>query len=191
MAGESVKSLQEFTTDFYQNRHRYLKFTFRFIHIQDVAEDLIYDAFAKLWERRNDLIDTNIEGYYYAILRTNCLLWLRSENIRCKAQSEIYKTAYRVLQYDIASLETFDTNFIFSNEIRNIMLNQLGKMPELTSKIFLDNRFHNLSYEELAGKYGISRFKVTREIQEALRQLRISLQDYLPLLLLAFIILHL
>lgn len=60
------------------------------------------------------------------------------------------------------------------------MLRQLDKMPGLTRRIFLDNRFNDLSYDQIAGKYGISIFKVKRELHTAMCRLRTALQDYLP-----------
>lgn len=47
----------------------------------------------------------------------------------------------------------------------------------------MDSRFSNLSHEEIAAKYGVNKLKVKREIQSVLSSLRISLHDYLPVLL--------
>lgn len=43
-----------------------------------------------------------------------------------------------------------------------------------------------MTYDEIAAQYGVSPRKVKREIQRVLADIRIALQDYLPLLLLFF-----
>ena len=59
------------------------------------------------------------------------------------------------------------------------MLRQLDQISEQTRSVFVDNRFNDLSYERIAGKYGISTAKVEREIQTVLSRLKIALKDYL------------
>ena len=56
-------------------------------------------------------------------------------------------------------------------------------MSELSRNIFISSRFEDLTYEEIAAKYGVSPRKVKREIQKSLEILRVSLKDYLPLIL--------
>ena len=60
----------------------------------------------------------------------------------------------------------------------------LADLPEMSLNIFLSSRFEDLTYEEIARKYGVTPRKVKREIQKALEKLRGSLKDYLPVLLL-------
>lgn len=178
-------TLKEFENAFPLNQKKYQNYALQFIHESNDAKDLVNDSFAKLWEKRGDISDSNIEAYFYTIIKNNCLNYLRQKAIRYRVHQQIQDTAYSLLQYDIASLESFDQNPIFSSEIREIMLEQLKKVPELSSKIFMDNRFSNLSYEDIAAKYDIPKFKVRNIIQSVLSCLRISLQDYLPFAVIA------
>lgn len=177
-----------FAETFTRDRSKYRNFALRFVHDRDAAEELVSDSFTSLWVKRHELADTNIEAYFYTTLKHACLDWLRNRQTRYRIHNEIYEKSYRLLQYDIRSLETFDPNLIFSSEIRDIMLRQLDKMPGLTRRIFLDNRFNNLSCDEIAGKYGISIFKVKRELHTAMCRLRTALQDYLPPILTVLLI---
>lgn len=173
--------LRRFAESFFRERHKYLKFALRFVHNPAVVEDLVNDGFTKFWERRGTIPDdVNVEAYFYTIIKNNCLNWLRDKEAQCRVQNRMLDTSYRLLRYDIATLENYDPNLIFTNEIRTILQEQLDRMPELTCRIFMDNRFHDLSYEEIAKKYNISIWKVSREIQAAMSALRISLRDYLP-----------
>ena len=106
--------------------------------------------------------------------------WLRKVEKQSRIRNEIYDKSYRLRQYDISSLDAFDTNRIFTNEIRDITVCQLKLLPDITRKIFLDSRFSCLNYDEIAQKYGVSKIKVRREIQRALTKLKMALKDYLP-----------
>ena len=176
-------TLKEFENAFPLNQKKYQNYALQFIHESNDAKDLVNDSFAKLWEKRSEISDSNIEAYFYTIIKNNCLDYLRKKAIRNRVHQQIQKNSYSLLQYDIASLEAFDQNPIFSSEIREIMRQRLKTMPKLAAKIFMDSRFSNLSHEEIAAKYGVNKLKVKREIQSFLSSLRISLHDYLPVLL--------
>ena len=59
----------------------------------------------------------------------------------------------------------------------------LSEMPELTRNVFIAKRFKDMSYKEIASLYTISERKVEFELDKAMKQMRISLKDYLPFLL--------
>ena len=183
MKDEILDTLKEFENAFPLNQKKYQNYALQFIHESNDAKDLVNDSFAKLWEKRSEISDSNIEAYFYTIIKNNCLDYLRKKAIRNRVHQQIQKNSYSLLQYDIASLEAFDQNPIFSSEIREIMRQRLKTMPKLAAKIFMDSRFSNLSHEEIAAKYGVNKLKVKREIQSVLSSLRISLHDYLPVLL--------
>ena len=127
--------------------------------------------------------ETVCEAYFYTIVKNKCLNYLRDMQTRSKIRGDLQDTSSRLMQYDLASLESYDPNLIFSSEIQTILEEQLQSLPELTRCIFRDNRFEHKTYEEIAQKYGISVWKVAREIQATLQTLRLALKDYLPILL--------
>ena len=53
----------------------------------------------------------------------------------------------------------------------------------LTREVFVARRFEELSYKEIAEKYGITVRRVEFELEKAVKQLRVALKDYLPVLL--------
>lgn len=71
---------------------------------------------------------------------------------------------------------------IFCSDIERIFRDFLATMPEMTRNIFLDSRFGDMTYTEIAEKYGISQRKVKRDIQTVLANMRTSLKDYLPVI---------
>ncbi len=181
-------NIRQFCETFYRERAKYVNFAVRFVRNRVVVEDLINDSFVAFWENR-DTLDKNTvcEAYFYTIVKNKCLNYLRDKQTHKQIHGQIQDTSSRLLQYDLTSLENYDPNLILSNEIRTILRSQLETMPKLTCCIFQDNRFENLTYEEIARKYNISIWKVAREMQSALNMLRLALKDYLPIAILLWI----
>lgn len=178
-------NIRRFCDTFHQERARYTNFAMRFVRDRTAAEDLVNDSFVTFWERRETLAEETVcEAYFYTIVKNKCLNYLRDMQTRSKIHDDLHDTSRRLMQYDLASLESYDPNLIFSSEIQSILEEQLRSLPELTRCIFHDNRFEHKTYEEIAQKYGISVWKVAREIQTTLQTLRLALKDYLPVVLL-------
>ena len=57
----------------------------------------------------------------------------------------------------------------------------LNKLAHIDA--FVMHRFRDMSYKEIAGTLGVSPKTIDYRIQQALKQLRVDLKDYLPLLL--------
>lgn len=185
-------NIRQFCNSFKNNRGRYVAFAIRFVRNETVADDLVNDSFVLFWENRLNLSENTIcEAYFYTIVKNKCLNYLRDKQTHDRVHDRIASTHDRLLQYDLASLENYDPNLIFSMEIRDIMLRQLDAMPDLMREIFKANRYDNMTYEEIAAKYDISVWKVAREMQSALAILRHALKDYLPMLLFLWSITHL
>jgi RNA polymerase sigma-70 factor (ECF subfamily) len=87
------------------------------------------------------------------------------------------------LSFRISALEEFIPDDIFSEEITNIFRKALSQLPEQTRKVFIMSRFQDKSNKNIAEELNISVKGVEYHISKALRSLKISLKDYLPLLL--------
>jgi RNA polymerase sigma-70 factor (ECF subfamily) len=76
-----------------------------------------------------------------------------------------------------------DTNFYLIEELTIRIQEAVETLPESYKEAFVMHRFKNMSYKEIAEILGISPKTVDYRIQQALKQLRVDLKDYLPLLL--------
>ena len=127
--------------------------------------------------------DANLQAYILIIVRNKCLDWLRAQSLHAKIEQEVYELRRRVLAADIRSLQAFNPEEIFSAEVAAIVRQSLDRLPELTREVFVARRFEELSYKEIAEKYGITVRRVEFELEKAVKQLRVALKDYLPVLL--------
>lgn len=108
---------------------------------------------------------------------------MRSCRIRNEAISSIEDWQQRELTIRISTLQACDPDEIFSDEINRIVQNTLTDLLEQTRRVFQMSRFEHLSVKEIADKMNLSVKGVDYHISKALKKLRISLRDYLPLLL--------
>jgi RNA polymerase sigma factor, sigma-70 family/RNA polymerase sigma-70 factor, Bacteroides expansion family 1 len=154
-----------------------------YVHDAAVAEDLVNDSFVRLWEKRNEILTENFEAYLFQIVIRKCLDFLRSEQTQTKIRQNIHDTSYRMLTYEINSLESCDPGRLYASEVETLFRECIDHMPSITREVFLANRFRNMTYQEIAEERGMSVRQVTSEMQTALQLLRRTLKDYLPLAL--------
>ena len=165
-------------------RARFEAIACRYVRSAAVAEDLVSDSFMSFWENRGRIpADANLQAYILIIVRNKCLDWLRAQSLHAKIEQEVYELRRRVLAADIRSLQAFNPEEIFSEEVAAIVRQSLDRLPELTRDVFIARRFEEMSYKEIAEKYGITVRRVKFELEKAVKQLRVALKDYLPVLL--------
>jgi len=174
----------EFGRLFAMWRARFEAIACRYVRSAAVAEDLVSDSFMSFWENRGRIpADANLQAYILIIVRNKCLDWLRAQSLHAKIEQEVYELRRRVLAADIRSLQAFNPEEIFSEEVAAIVRQSLDRLPELTRDVFIARRFEEMSYKEIAEKYGITVRRVEFELEKAVKQLRVALKDYLPVLL--------
>ena len=76
-----------------------------------------------------------------------------------------------------------DTDYYQIEELAKRIEDAVAALPESYREAFVMHRFRDMSYKEIAEILGISPKTVDYRIQQALKQLRVDLKDYLPLLL--------
>ena len=82
-----------------------------------------------------------------------------------------------------AARDRFFTN---SKELKRRIKEVVDALPPIYREAFVMHRFKNKSYKEIAEFLQISPKTVDYRIQQALKQLRITLKDYLPQIMLLF-----
>lgn len=179
-----VLSEEEFGRLFAKCRSFYITIANSYVHDSDTAADLVHDSFVRLWEKRNDIRTDNFEAWLFETVTNRCLDWLKSKQTRSRILQNIHDVSYRMLLYETAALENLDPEKLYAAEVETIFKECIERMPTITRKVFVDHRFENKTYKEISEEYGIAPRRVTAEIQSALRLLRVSLKDYINILIL-------
>ena len=178
MSNVIVNSFNEIYTSYYKKSFFFAK---SYVHDDLAAEDIAFESLIKLWEKlKTEKIDY-IEPLLLTILKNKALDYLKHEEVKRTAFESMVDWHQQELSIRISTLESCDPNEIFSDEVESIIRETLKLLPEQTRRIFLLSRFENKSNKEIAEQMGISIKGVEYHISKALKALRITLKDYLPL----------
>ena len=163
------------------HRHRPLSY----VRNIEQAKDIVSDSFLYVWENRDRIsFETrSVQAYILITVKHKCLNALLEQQNKEKIHRHIYHKTSREEQINLLKDDEL-TLRLFSREIQEIFQKELSKLPELTARVFVASRLEDQTYQEIAARYGITVRQVTREMQRALASLRVSLKDYLPVLLL-------
>lgn len=184
MNNQDLTSFNKFVTGYQQ---RFTRFAFTYTHDEMVAEDMVIEAMMYYWENRERLpYDINVPAYVLTTIKHKCLNYLSRQQISQRVSEEYSQVYEWELQTRITTLESFEPNEIFTDEIQRIVDQTLEKLPEQTRRIFIMSRYENKSHKEIAEILGISTKGVEFHISKSTKELRQSLKDYLPILLFFF-----
>ena len=120
------------------------------------------------------------------VIKHKCQNHLQQQQIHKDIEENIQSHAEWELSTRIATLEACNPNELFNAEAMEIVNRTLAKLPARTREIFIMSRMKNMSHKEIAAKLDITTKGVEFHISKALKELRISLKDYLPVFLYLF-----
>ncbi|MBU6340119.1 MAG: RNA polymerase sigma-70 factor [Bacteroidetes bacterium] len=136
----------------------------------DEAEDVVQQAFVKLWERRTELeITHSIKAYLYKTVHNACLNRIRHLQTKSKYQQ------FNAGQLDKQHSYQDQT----STELQEKFQHAMESLPPQCRHIFELSRFESLKYREIADQLEISIKTVETQMGKALKLLRVQLADYL------------
>ena len=136
----------------------------RMLHSDDDAEDMVQEAFAELWEKRDKLQHViNLEGYAMQTVKNHCVTLLRKQ--------KDYTTD------DIDRLGDFSDEEIASesalNEERAALLDgMMERLPEVQRQAVQMRYLDQLSHEEMQRRLGMSSANVYTTLSRAMSALK-------------------
>ena len=146
----------------------------RFVDLED-AEEIVEDSLLWIWENRETfIIESSLNSYLFKMVYRRALNKLAHIDATQRADTRFYDEMQEMLQ---------DTDYYQIEELTQQIEDAIAKLPESYREAFVMHRFRDMSYKEIAETLGVSAKTVDYRIQQALKQLRIDLKDYLPLLL--------
>lgn len=168
-------------------RTGFVRFAESYVRDREAAENLISDAFVYYWEHRADIAsDENLPAYILTVVKHKCLNHLRREKLSADITGRLRAFAEWDQATRIASLEACDPQYLFSQEIREIIERTLASLPEQTRRIFRMSREEHLPQREIAALSGMTVKGVEFHMHKALLALREALKDYYVLAALFF-----
>ena len=150
-------------------------FVKEYIKDEQEAKDIMQNIFMTLWEKRNSLrADTNLNAYLYTLAKSQCLNYLKHIKVVERYQNEQQET-----YINYYAMNTFDPEQMDIESLELKIEEAINNLPEQCRKVFEMSRYEGLKYKEIAQKMEISMKTVEAHMSNALRLLRIALQDIL------------
>ena len=149
----------------------------RFVNLED-AEEIVQDVMLWLWENKEtQMFNTSFSQYLYKTVYHRCINQLARQQSQLRAETRFYEYMLEMLQ---------DTDFLQTEELKKYISQAIHALPPSYREAFVMHRFENKSYKEIAEILQVSTQTVNYRIQQSLKLLRVSLKDYLPLILFLF-----
>ncbi|WP_294481806.1 RNA polymerase sigma-70 factor [uncultured Bacteroides sp.] len=159
--------------DFYWQR--VYNFTKLYITSSDEISEIVQDVFVKFWEARH-LLDNEkgVEGFLFIVTRN-----IIFNKERKKLREDMFKlTVIRSLESEEQQSYTQEDEMV-AEELREYIDRLIAVLPERQREMFLLNREENMTYREIALRYGISEKAVERHIRLALKFLKENLSLFI------------
>ena len=130
-----------------------------------------------LWAYTRQFIEpeTSLKNYLFRAVRNRCLSLID--------RNELKRKVYHIVHEKMSS-HFENPDFYDYEELTRRIEEALTRLPESYREAFELNRFHQLTYKEIAERLNVSPKTVDYRIQQALKQLRVELKDLLPILFL-------
>lgn len=146
----------------------------KFVELED-AEECVQDAMLWLWQNKEVVtIQSSLSSYLFSIVYHRAINRINQKEVKCRVENYFYEEMQSLID---------DTNFYHIEELTKRIQEAIDRLPDSYKEAFVMHRFKNMSYKEIAEMLGVSPKTIDYRIQQALKQLRIDLKDYLPLLL--------
>lgn len=149
-------------------------FTARFFPDKSLCEDIVQEAFLKVWTNRKKLeTDTSIRSYLLSLVQNIALNELRHRKV---------KMTYQDMNHEIILSLSPDEHMFFS-ELSDAYETALAKLDPDVRETLLLSRYEKLKHHEIAQRLNISVRTVEARISKALKFLQQNLRVYKSLLL--------
>jgi len=126
------------------------------------AEDVVQEAFIKLWAKCSSIIYEKAAGFLYTVAKNLFIDTIRSKKVALKFEKN-----------HIESPDIEDPYFhLRTKEFQEKIESTIAALPEKQREAFLLNRIEKLTYKEIAQKLEISQTAVEKRIAKALIKLK-------------------
>lgn len=159
------------------------RFAKEYVLTEEDAENIVHDVFTHLLENWALLSAyQNLFSYLFLVTKNNCMDFLRHRTVVRKAENEM-ATEYRLaMQANYLSLEAFNQQPPFQEDLEETIQKALGSLPEKCRIIFIKNKLEGKKQKEIAAELNISVHTVESQMAIAYKKLRYELKNLLSVL---------
>lgn len=177
------KDIKAFRKLFFKFHGRLVLFANKFTGDLQVSQDLVQDAFMKLWEKyqANSDIDSP-KAYLFQAVRNSCLNHHRHLKTKYTVEEKLASKINSVEKSNYFQKDD-PLNSLLEMEMEEKIEALIQSMPEKCQQVYKLSRHYYLKNKEIASELGISVKMVEKHITKALMILRVGLSEYIGILL--------
>lgn len=150
-----------------------LRYAWRLLRDEDAAQDVVQDAFLRLWRRRATLDPTrSIRSLMYTTVHNRSLNWIRDRKLHAQPDDEIALRAWDTTPDASARLD--------ADRLQDRLDGWIARLPDRRREAFVLSRYQGLTHAEIAEVMGLTPRTVNTHIVLALRDLRERLRTLSP-----------
>lgn len=152
---------------------RLCAFCSQYVNEQEEIEEIVQDTMMWLWENRTALMpELTLKTLLFTIVKNKSLNRISHIEVKRKVHQEI-EEKYKE--------EFTNPDFYMFNELFALYEDALKKLPADYREAYEMNRNRLMTHKEIAEELQVSPQTVNYRIGQALKLLRVTLKDYLPL----------
>ncbi len=147
-------------------------YTFRITDNEELAEEIVMDAFMKIWCNREGLSMINhFDSYLFTLVRNQAFTAIKR---RAREASIITKLSLSKSEYQDCTEET-----VIYNEYQHLLSQAVDQLPPQQRLVYSMSRDEGLKYDEIADQLNLSKNTVKAHLKKALSTLRVVFTNYL------------
>ncbi|WEK35348.1 MAG: RNA polymerase sigma-70 factor [Candidatus Pseudobacter hemicellulosilyticus] len=151
-----------------------ITWTYNILRDRDTCRDIVHDIFLSLWLKRDTLvITTSLEAYLYTAARYQVFQVIRKGKAR---ESVFLKIEQRIWGEPVAE------SLVYQKELQERLVAAVNELPDKARDVYRMSREQHLSHKEIAEHLSISVKTVENHLTAALKKIRASMGDLLPLI---------
>ena len=164
--------IKAFENVFRKNYAGMLRYSTSILKNEELAEEVVQDIFYSIWKNRSNLKISSLDAYLYKSVYNNSLMAIRRMKHEIRLDEKWIK--------DKVSTAPDPHEIINEQEMQDLILEILDKLPERTRTIFIMSRFEGMKYKQIAEKLAISVKTVEANMGKALKIFKnvLSQHDY-------------
>ena len=152
---------------------RLCAFCLQYVNEQEEIEEIVQDTMMWLWENRTALMpELTLKTLLFTIVKNKSLNRISHIEVKRKVHQEI-EEKYKE--------EFTNPDFYMFNELFALYEDALKKLPADYREAYEMNRNRLMTHKEIAEELQVSPQTINYRIGQALKLLRATLKDYLPL----------
>ena len=160
-------------------KEKLFTFVYGLTHSKVDAEEVLQDVFLKLWESRSRLKEIdNPQAYIFRMTRNRTLDLLS----RIGRDQKLIKQLWA----NIRMSEEFTEQILQARESQKLIREAMTELSDRQRKIVELSREEGLSHDEIASKLGLSKQTIKNHLSEALKKIRLYLDQHSHFLAIVF-----